>query len=152
MTPPTSVQARGQSFRDRIFRRWIHCLMFSRDTLNLYIWYNDNMRIIKLNINVDINIFFLLAGHKVDFIAPCGAKKSIFWPHRRKKIVCSTGKTFILQVWLLPSLCSGIKLHTCKINFFSVVAQYTNVPPARKLVFPLQLRVTECCVFCYRGI
>ena len=26
------------------------------------------------------------------------------------------------------------------------------VPPAWKLVFPLQLRVTECCVFRYRGI
>ena len=27
-------------------------------------------------------------------------------------------KTFILLVWLLPSLCSGIKLYTRKINFF----------------------------------
>ena len=62
--------------------------------------------------------FFLLAGHKVDFIAPCGAKKSTFWPASRKKIVCNTGKTFILLVWLLTSLCSGIKLHTRKINFF----------------------------------
>ena len=26
------------------------------------------------------------------------------------------------------------------------------VLPTRKLVFPLQLRVTECCVFSYRGI
>ena len=62
--------------------------------------------------------FFLLAGHKVDFIAPCGAKKSTFWRASRKKIVCNTRKTFILLVWLLPSLCSGIKLHTRKINFF----------------------------------
>ena len=61
---------------------------------------------------------FLLAGHKVDFIAPCGANKSTFWPYSRKKIVCNTGKTFILLVWLLPLLCSGIKLHTRKINFF----------------------------------
>ena len=61
---------------------------------------------------------FLLAGHKVDFIAPCGANKSTFWPYSRKKIVCNTGKTFILFVWLLPSLCSGIKLHTRKINDF----------------------------------
>ena len=38
---------------------------------------------------------FLLAGHKVDFIAPCGANKSTFWPASRKKIVCNTGKTFI---------------------------------------------------------
>ena len=69
--------------------------------------------------------FFLLAGHKVDFIAPCGSNKSIFWPHSRKKIVCNTGKTFILLAWLLPSLCSGIKLYTRKINFFFLVAQYT---------------------------
>ena len=62
--------------------------------------------------------FFLLAGHKVDFIAPCGTNKSTFWPASRKKIVCNTGKTFILLMWLLTSLCSGIKLHTRKINFF----------------------------------
>ena len=71
------------------------------------------------------NNIFLLSGHKVDFIAPCGTNKSIFWPHSRKKIACNTGKTFILLVWLLPSLCSGIKLHIRKINFFSLVAQYT---------------------------
>ena len=41
------------------------------------------------------NKFFLLAGHKVDFIAPCRANKSTFWPASRKKIVCNTGKTFI---------------------------------------------------------
>ena len=28
--------------------------------------------------SVKINVFFLLAGHKVDFIAPCGANESIF--------------------------------------------------------------------------
>ena len=54
-----SVQARGQSFRDQIFRRRIHWLMFSRDTLNFYSWNNDNMWIIKLNLNVDVvNIMF----------------------------------------------------------------------------------------------
>ena len=71
------------------------------------------------------NIFFLLARHKVDFIAPCGTNKSTFWPYSRKKIVCNTGKTFILLVWLLPSLCSGIILHTRKIIFFSLIAQCT---------------------------
>ena len=95
-----------------------------------------------------INPFFLLAGHKVDLIARCGARKSIFWPPKRiknrvqhrkniyfasvifdtranvfwllseKKIVCNTGKIFILLVRLLPSLCSGIQLITCNINFF----------------------------------
>ena len=29
--------------------------------------------------------FFLLGGHKVDFIALCGTNKSIFWPPGRKK-------------------------------------------------------------------
>ena len=76
-------------------------------------------------INFLHNFVFLLAGHKVDFIAPCGANKSTFCPASRKKIVCNMGKTFILVVWLLPSLCSGIKLHTRKINFFSLVAQCT---------------------------
>ena len=66
-----------------------------------------------------IYYFLLLAGHKLGFISPCGANKSIFWPPSRKKIVCDTGKTFIFLVWLLPSLCSGIKLHTRTINFFS---------------------------------
>ena len=68
-------------------------------------------------------IIFLLAGHKVHFIAPCGGGggKSIFQPPSRKKIVCNAGKTFILFVWLLDSLCSGIKLHTRKINFFPLL-------------------------------
>ena len=48
------------------------------------------------------SIFFLLGGHKMDFIAPFVANKSNFWPPSRKKIVCTT----------------GIKLHTRKINFF----------------------------------
>ena len=64
-------------------------------------------------------LIFLLARHKVDFISPCGVKKYIFWPPRRKKIVCVTGKKFILLVWFLPLLCSSIKFHTRKINFFS---------------------------------
>ena len=47
-----------------------------------------------------VKFIFLLPGHKVDFIAPCGANKSTFWPASRKKIVCNTGKTFILLVTL----------------------------------------------------
>ena len=38
--------------------------------------------------------------------------------------MCDTGKTLLLPVWFLPSLYSGIKLHTRKINFLSLVAQY----------------------------
>ena len=64
------------------------------------------------------NCIFLLADHEVRFIVPCVANKSIFWPPCWKKIVCDTRKTLILLVWLLPSLCSGIKLHTRKINYF----------------------------------
>ena len=66
------------------------------------------------------NIFFLLAGHKVDFIARAGQTNPLSGPLVEKKS-CA----FILLVWLLPSLCSGIKLHTRKINFFSLVAQCT---------------------------
>ena len=45
-------------------------------------------------------------------------EKSIPWPSSRKKIMCDTWKTLILLVWLLPLLCSGINLHTRKINIF----------------------------------
>ena len=45
------------------------------------------------------------------FILLYGAIKFIFWPSSRKKIV-------------LPSVCSGIKLHIRK-NLFSIVARYT---------------------------
>ena len=73
-----------------------------------------------------MKIFFLLSGHKVDFIAPCGSNKSIFWSPRRKIIVCDTVKIFISLVWLLSSLCSGIKIHTCKIHF-SFPQCYENI-------------------------
>ena len=46
-----------------------------------------------------------------------GTQSTISDPLVEKQIVCDTGKTFILLV-SLPSLCSGIKLHTRKINFF----------------------------------
>ena len=68
---------------------------------------------------------FPLAVHKVRFIALCVTKKSIFWPPSSKKIVYNTGKTFILFKWLLPSICSGIKLYSRKIKFFPLVAQHT---------------------------
>ena len=41
------------------------------------------------------------------------------------------------------------------IYYYKIYKTYNHtfyVPQARKLVFPLQLRVTECCVFRYRGI
>ena len=47
-----------------------------------------------------------------------GQEKSIPWPPSRKKIMCDTWKTLILLVWLLPLLCSGINLHTRRINIF----------------------------------
>ena len=40
----------------------------------------------------DANVFFLLAGHKVDFISPCGTNKSTFWPASRKKNRVQHGK------------------------------------------------------------
>ena len=64
-------------------------------------------------------------------------KKSIFWPPEINKIVCDKEKTLFLIVPLL--LCSGIKIHTRKINFFPLVVQYTItrnwitlIPPSRK--------------------
>ena len=62
--------------------------------------------------------YFLLAGHKVKFKAPCRAKKSIFWYPSGKKFDCNIGKKFILLVWMLPSFSSDIKLLARKINFF----------------------------------
>ena len=82
----------------------------------------------------------------MDFIAPCGTNKSTFWPASRKKIVCNTGKTFILLMWLLPSLCSGIKRHTRKINFFSLVAQCTIPLPVYNVHFISPFR-TENSIF-----
>ena len=62
-----------------------------------------------------MHFFSLVAQYTI--IVPCKAKNSIFWPPNRKRIMCNTGKTLFLLVWLWPSLCS--KLHTRKINFFS---------------------------------
>ena len=47
-------------------------------------------------------LIFLLAGHKVEFISPCGASNSILLPSRRKKM-CATWE----------------KYNTRKIIFFS---------------------------------
>ena len=63
--------------------------------------------------NIYYNMFFLLAGHKVR------GKKIHFLTFQYKKIVCDTGKTSILLVWLLPSLCSGFKFHTRIVYFVS---------------------------------
>ena len=51
-------------------------------------------------------------------LPPVGQTNLFFDPSVANKIMCNTEKTLILLVWLLPSLCSVIKLHTCKINFF----------------------------------
>ena len=69
-------------------------------------------------------VYFLLAGHKIDFIAPCGANKSIFDPQVEKNRVQHGKIINFTRVVMLPLLCSVIKLHTPKINFFSLVAQY----------------------------
>ena len=53
----------------------------------------------------------------------------------RLKLENKNGKYFYLEAWAFHLF----------LNIF-------YVPQARKLVFPLQLRVTECCVFPYRGI
>ena len=71
-----------------------------------------------------VKFYFLLAGHKVDFIAPCGAKKSTFWPASRKKIVCNTGKTFIFPSCTMyysnRKYCYVLKYIICVIYFYFI--------------------------------
>ena len=50
---------------------------FNTDLVNHKIEFRDDKNL--------QNIFFLLAGHKVHFVAPCGANKSILLPPSRKK-------------------------------------------------------------------
>ena len=79
------------------------------------------------------NNLFLLAGHKVDFIAPCGANKSTFWPYSRKKIVCNTGKTFIF-----PSCTMYYFLHKrTKIFNLLILFVYNNF-----IFYPILLKIS----------
>ena len=50
-----------------------------------------------------------------------GQTNPLYGPLVEKQIVYDTGKTLILLVWFLPSLCSGIKLHTRKFFFSHVL-------------------------------
>ena len=88
--------------------------------------------------------FHLLAGHKVDFIFPCGENKSIFWPPSRKKIVCDTGKTFILLAWLLPSQTSHSQYKfffpSCTIYYFLLAGHKVDfISPCGKQIHFLTL-------------
>ena len=59
--------------------------------------------------------YFPLCGDKIHFLtSPV------------KKIMCIMRKKFILLVPLLSSFCPGIKIHTCEIILFSLVAKCTN--------------------------
>ena len=53
-------------------------------------------QIVKEQFSLDVlgKKLFLVAGHKVDLIAPRGGNKSIFWPHSRKKS-CATRQKYL---------------------------------------------------------
>ena len=80
--------------------------------------------------------FFLITSVNIDFMKKCYDSQFV----RDKNFHKSCDKT-VFPIWTI--------LHV--INKFCRKMHY-YVPPARKLVFPLQLRVTECCIFSYRGI
>ena len=64
------------------------------------------------------------------------------------------GKSYELNLpCLLSSLLAG-ELLQLSDSYGSIVFMYNifYVPQPRKLVFPLQLRVKQCCIFRYRGI
>ena len=77
---------------------------------------------------------------KTYFIRVNATVKFIFWPLSRRKIVYDTGKTFILFLWLLPSLCSGIKLHNRNINFF--LSKLYNILLSKVCYFNTRIIVT----------
>ena len=78
--------------------------------------------------------FFPLEGSKNGFLWPAGGKQIPFWIFGFDLLV---EKTLILLVSLLPSLSSGIKLHTHKINFFllSCIIYYYNIVPTKIQTF-----------------
>ena len=52
-----------------------------------------------------INIYYLLAGYKVHFIAPCGANKFIFWLPQIEKLSCATwDKHLFYSCWLIEQI------------------------------------------------
>ena len=79
----------------------------------------------------------------------------LFPPIWTQNVVCTSSDMVAMWlVWIPPSLRSGgYTSHSSQSPpcrpWYTI---YYYVPLARKLVFPLQLRVTECCVFRYRGI
>ena len=72
---------------------------------------------------IEKNIFSI-AGHKVDFIAPCGANKSIIWPPSRKKNVRHEKNIHFTRVVVTLALLGHQTSHS-QNTFFSLVAQYT---------------------------
>ena len=60
---------------------------------NPYILQNIFLEIRKIQVKT-IKSVFLLAGHKVDFIALCGSNKSIFYPLVEKKDITRKYKYF----------------------------------------------------------
>ena len=77
------------------------------------------------------------------------------WSYVKVNFTFLNGTMYFFSMILLP-IFRRIQRPTTQGH--SSHAKYENsrkiiyVPPARKLVFPLQLRVAQCCVFRYRGM
>ena len=63
--------------------------------------------------------FYLLVGHKGDFIAPWGANKYIFWPHSGKKSCATQKKTSILIVLFYLRFARSSTFILAKYIFFA---------------------------------
>ena len=121
------------------FSRWNDHTQITREiSIIMGIVYNRNIKIIKL-----IKFVFILACHKVDFIAPCGENKSIFWPSKKKnrvrhgksinftRVVVVTlallGHQTTIKIYLMPHLASTIvtKFKWQKFNQLAILEIYT---------------------------
>ena len=87
----------------------------------------------KIFSNSNNNFFFLLAGHKVDFIAPCGTKKPFSDPIVDKKSRATLGKIFIFPSCIIYYfLLAGNKLH------------FISPCGAKKSIFDPPVKVIVC--------
>ena len=62
--------------------------------------------------------YFLLSGHKLHFIVPCGVKKSIFLPSSRKKNHVQHGKNIYFTRVIVAVALLGHQTSHSQYNFF----------------------------------
>ena len=73
-----------------------------------------------------------------------GQNQSFIWFYASFKQRLETRDEYIQQAESHSALCCISSELPCQVNIF--------VPPARKLVFPLQLTVAQCSILRYRGM